>query len=282
MKSNKFKFTIFTPVYNGEKFIERVFKSLQKSNFTNFEWIIINDGSSDNSHIVIQNLISSVTWDITYINWEKNKGKHYAWNYAVSIAKGDLWLPIDCDDAFTEDSLSFFNEKWNELYLDKSIYGIETLCYNSQSKKIIGTQYPYDGLKSTYLELKYKYHIRGEKWSCIRMEYIKKVPFPEIPGHFFTGPYIWNILGQQYKIVCYNRALREYYVEPTSICHRHVLNRDTLYMFIFYNKWLLKNFGLYILKNGKMDYFNIIKETIILKIKYQVMKALNAKEIIKE
>lgn len=277
-----FKFTIFTPVYNGEKFIERVFNSLQNSTYKNFEWIIINDGSTDNSHEIVQKLISTVNWDITYINWQQNKGKHYAWNYAVSIAKGDLWLPIDCDDAFTYEALSFYNEKWNELYKDKTIYGIETLCFDSQSKQIIGTQYPFDGLKSTFLELKYKYHIKGEKWSCIRMEYIKNVPFPEIPGHFFTGPYIWNILGKQYKITCYNKALREYFVEPTSICHKRALNRDTLYMFIYYDKFLLRNFGLYILKNDKFDFFRIIKEDILIRLKYLIMKLLKAKEIIKE
>lgn len=277
-----FKFTIFTPVYNGEFFIERVFNSLKNSSYRNFEWIIINDGSTDNSHQIISQLITKVDWDITYINWEKNKGKHFAWNYAASIAKGDLWLPIDCDDAFIPESLTFYNNTWNTYHNDETIYGIDTLCFYADSKKIIGTPYPYDGIKANFLELKYIYNVTGEKWGCVRMNLIKKYPFPELPGHFFTGPYLWNILGKTHKTICFNKPLRAYYVEPTSICHRKVINIDTINMFIYYNKWLITNYGGFIWKHSKNNYLKIFRLLFSLYSKRFIMNKLHAKEIIQQ
>lgn len=254
----EYKFTIFTPVYNGEKFFHRVLKSLKESTYKNFEWIIINDGSTDNSDAIIKSSIKGLNWDIKYINHERNQGKHIIWNEAVLMGKGDLWLPIDCDDAFTPNALNFYNEKWNEYSNDKEVYGIDTLCFYSDTKKIVGTSYPFEGKKTTYLELKHKYHVIGEKWGIVRLEYLKKVLFPELPGHFFTGPYLWNTLGMKYRVIPFNVKLREYYVEPTSICHSRTINKDTVDMFIYYHKWLFKHFGWYILKTDIKGFFEII------------------------
>ena len=57
-----YKITIFTPVYNGELFFRRVFDSLKNQTYRNFEWIIVNDGSTDNSDELISSLIADVDW----------------------------------------------------------------------------------------------------------------------------------------------------------------------------------------------------------------------------
>ena len=64
MTKREFLFTVFTPVYNGEKFIHRVFDSLMKSTYRNFEWIIINDASTDHSDEIIRHFISDVDWEM--------------------------------------------------------------------------------------------------------------------------------------------------------------------------------------------------------------------------
>lgn len=253
-----YKFTIFTPVYNGEKFFHRVVESLENSTYRNFEWIIINDGSTDNSHETIKKEISKLDWDIKYINHTQNRGKHIIWNEAVLMGKGDLWLPIDCDDAFVPQALQFYNEKWNLYDRDSEVYGIDTLCFYSNTKKIVGTPYPFEGEKTTYLEMKHKYHVSGEKWGVVRLSYLKKVLFPELRGHFFTGPFLWNTLGMKYKVIPFNKCLREYYVESTSICHSRTINKDTVDMFLYYHKWLFKHFGLYIFKTDVKGFFKLI------------------------
>lgn len=254
----EYKFTIFTPVYNGSNTFYRVVNSLKKSTYKNFEWIIINDGSTDDSDIVIRSTIKNLDWDIKYINHEKNQGKHIIWNEAVLMGLGDLWLPIDCDDAFTANALEFYNEKWNIYSSDEEVYGIDTLCFYSDTKKIVGTLYPFENKKTTFLELRHKYHVTGEKWGVVRLSYLKKVLFPELPGHFFTGPFLWNTLGMKYKVIPFNEKLREYYVEPTSICHSKTIYRDTVDMFLFYHKWLFRNFGWYIMKTDFKGFLKII------------------------
>lgn len=112
-----FKFTVFTPCYNGEKTIERVFESVANQTYTNFEWIIVNDGSKDNSGKRIAELrrqYPQIDSKIIYLEQE-NMGKHMAWNRGVELATGDLWLSADCDDSFLPNTLEYFNEKVNSL-----------------------------------------------------------------------------------------------------------------------------------------------------------------------
>lgn len=111
-----FRFTIFTPCYNGENTISRVFQSMEKQTYQNFEWIIINDGSTDNSDRVIRKLIeaSSVKDKITYLS-QPNQGKHVILNQAVEMANSDWFYIADCDDTIKPYTLEFFNKKSNLL-----------------------------------------------------------------------------------------------------------------------------------------------------------------------
>lgn len=98
-----YTFTIFTPCYNGAKTIHRVFESVANQTYTYFEWIIVNDGSTDDSKGEIKRLISEypkLAGKVKVLEQE-NKGKHIAWNRAISIGKGDMLISADCDDSFT-------------------------------------------------------------------------------------------------------------------------------------------------------------------------------------
>lgn len=111
MMKNEFKrpfFTVFTPVFNGEKHIHRVFESISKQLYKNFEWIIINDGSTDNTSVLIKAFIEQHP-EIKIIFLEQaNSGKHISWNKAVRLANGILFIPADADDYFFPETLSFF------------------------------------------------------------------------------------------------------------------------------------------------------------------------------
>lgn len=112
----QYKFTIFTPCYNVENVIHRVFQSVENQTYDNFEWIIINDGSTDSSDDIIRKLIqtSPIIDRIKYYT-QGNKGKHIAWNRAVGIATGDLFLSADADDSFIPETLTYFNDKINDI-----------------------------------------------------------------------------------------------------------------------------------------------------------------------
>jgi hypothetical protein len=80
---------------------------------------------------------------------------------------------------------------------------------------------------------------------------LKNIPFPEVKAQFFTESYLWFSLAKNYKVVCYNKALRSYHKENSSLTNK-VQKRDSnkINMFKMYNKWLLYNFGIYLLINS--------------------------------
>lgn len=261
-----YKFTVFTPCYNGEKTIKRVFDSMEKQTYDNFEWIIINDGSTDNSDAVIRDLVKKCNGGgrIIYLQQE-NKGKHIAWNRAVDMATGDLFLSADADDSFLPSTLEFFNAKINELLNGKPLgssrfSGINVCVYDPESNNMIGTPYPYDGLVSDNVELDFKYKIRGEHWGIVRTDLLKKHKFPTDKGHFFAENRIWYSFAKAgYKVVCFNECLRAYYHEASSLTHnkQYVWDFDRNAMYLNQALWTIRKLGFRILRYSPIGYMRL-------------------------
>ena len=256
-----YKFTIFTPCYNGENTIERVFESVSNQTYTNFEWIIVNDGSKDNSRdkiVQLRKKYPHIDNKIIYLEQE-NKGKHMAWNRGADVADSDLWLSADCDDSFVPTTLEYFNEKINQLpdiksgvELKGSIFsGVNVCVYNPDNSEMIGNPYPYNGLVSDNVELQYKYHIKGEHWGIVRTDLLKKHKFPNGKGHFWTEGRLWFTFAKLgYKVVCYNDCLRAYFYEPLSLTNnkRHKFNKDITKMYLYNDIWVIRQLGWRIFK----------------------------------
>lgn len=267
-----FLFTIFTPCYNGEKTIHRVFKSVESQTYNNFEWIIVNDGSKDNSDEVIRNLIdkSFVRDKIRYIS-QDNLGKHRTWNKVIDLSNGDFFLPADADDSFIPDTLECFNRRINEVMENfgsfENFSGINVCVYDPQSGELHGTPYLKEGLISDNVELAYRYRMKGEHWGCIRTDLLKKYKFPEIKGHFYTENRLWFLLAKEgYKVACYNDCLRAYYNEASSLTHnisyKWNLNRNV--MMLRFHFWVIFNLGMRVLKYSPIAYFNHWKRIVII------------------
>lgn len=273
-----YKFTIFTPCYNGEKTIERVFNSVANQTYKNFEWIIVNDGSKDKSKDIINELrkkYQEIDEKIIYLE-QKNMGKHMAWNRGVETATGDLFLSADADDSFLPNTLEYFNEKINaipdvsEKGLQNSIFsGINVCVYDPANNKIVGTPYPKNGLESNNVELQYKYDIRGEHWGIVRTDLLKRNKFPVGKGPFWAENRLWFTLAKHgYKVLCFNDCLRAYFYEQESLthAHRHKFNRDVVSMFLKNEMWILKELGgmiySYSIKGYLGLYCNIIKYSL--------------------
>lgn len=246
-------FTLFTPAYNCENTIHRVFSSVAKQTFRDFEWIIINDGSKDNSSEVIKNLIKKDGYrdiEITFLEFE-NFGKHSVWNKGVKLGRGKFFVPADADDAFLPDALEFFYQKISSFSVEQldTISGINVICLDNDTENIVGDSYPTDGYICTNFELKYKLNLSGEKWGCIKLDLLKLYPFPEIRHSNYPEDYIWFTLGKTYKVICYNKPLRKYYTTENGITFlQRVRNKNERKVYIKYYSWLLLHFGGRILK----------------------------------
>ncbi|MDY0361366.1 MAG: glycosyltransferase family 2 protein [Desulforegulaceae bacterium] len=205
-------FTVFTPVYNRKDKIHRVWESLNKQTFCDFEWIIVDDGSTDGVEQILREYKEKATFSITILR-QQNSGKHIAWNRAVKIARGELFVPADSDDAFVEDTLEFFYKKWQIYSKDEKedLSGINVLCKDSLTENVVGDYFPFSGFLSNNLDLAYKYKVRGEKWGCIKVTALKQRVFPEVKSSHMSESWIWFWLARKYNVVCYNKVLRIYY-----------------------------------------------------------------------
>ena len=132
------KFTIFTPAYNRAHTLRRCYESiLAQDNLEELEWLLINDGSNDNTDHIVDSLISENKLNIRYIKQE-NSGKQFSWNKAISLAKGLYFIGLDSDDTFRENSLFSIMSDCNNLLDKDDIVGIRCLAINNMTNKPSG------------------------------------------------------------------------------------------------------------------------------------------------
>lgn len=208
-------FTVFTPTYNRADRIHRVYESLKKQTFKDFEWLIIDDGSTDNTKEVIEQYIAEDLMNIRY-KWQENGHKKKAFNHGVKEAKGFLFIPADSDDTFDYDTLEVFKETYEKQNnnIKEKLSGVVCLCKDEQGS-IIGDKYPYEEWNTNGLEMRYKYHIGGEKWGCIKTKILKEFQFPDIDGHVPENV-IWTPIAKKYNAIFINKPLRTYFTDESD------------------------------------------------------------------
>jgi glycosyltransferase involved in cell wall biosynthesis len=210
-KKYKYTFTVFTPTFNRAHTLNKVYNSLNKQTFKDFEWLVVDDGSVDNTKTLIEQWKNEASFNIRYF-YQKNSGKHVAINKGVREAKGKFFLILDSDDACVPETLERFLYHWNSIPKKerKNFSGVSVLCMDPEGK-IIGNKFPQNPCDLTYLELMTRYRVVGEKWGFHRTEVLKEFPFPEINGEkFIPEGIVWNRIGQKYKIRHVNEKLRIY------------------------------------------------------------------------
>ena len=104
------KITVFTPTYNRAYIIEKLYHSLQRQTFKDFEWIVVDDGSEDETEDLFKKIQKDKNlFEIRYIK-QKNGGKHRAINKGIEIAKGELFFIVDSDDYLIDTALKTITE----------------------------------------------------------------------------------------------------------------------------------------------------------------------------
>lgn len=236
---SEYLFTVFTPIFNRKHTIHRVWESLNKQTYKNFEWLIVNDGSQDGIEPLLQSYKEQATFPVRIFNQE-NSGKHVAFNRAVSKARGELIVPADSDDSFLPNTLEVFEKYW-KLYGDKDVAGVSVLCLN-EDNLVVGDKFPIEGL-SNFVEMVFKHKVRGEKWGCTRTDVMKDYKFPEMSGSFFPESYVWSQIALKYQTVYVNIPLRKYYQDAgNQIMKNKTPSRQTLEIRNYYYLWWINEF----------------------------------------
>lgn len=198
--------TVFTPAYNRAHTIGRTYESLCRQTCKDFEWLVIDDGSTDNTKELVQSWIQENKISIRYI-YQENQGMHGAHNTAYRNITTELNTCIDSDDYMPDDAVeqivSFWKEKGNEKYA-----GIIGLDISSKDKRVIGTDFPFD-LKETKLGEYYQKGGRGDKKLVYRTSVINQYPpYPVFSGEKYFGlGFKYQLIDQDYSLLILNKPL---------------------------------------------------------------------------
>lgn len=184
--------TICTPTYNRGYIIKQLYHSLQKQRNFNFEWLVIDDGSNDNTEQIFLNEIIPFKnpFSIKYIK-QKNGGKHRAINKAVREAKGDLFFIVDSDDYLTEDATQKIFKWVSSLDDSHKWAGVSGLRGYSKTDPIGNF------LDSVYIDAKNterdQYKLQGDKAEIYFTDILRRYPYPEFFNeNFITPEVVWN------------------------------------------------------------------------------------------
>ena len=195
--------TIFTPTFNRATLLPRLFDSLTHQSCKDFEWLRVDDGSTDHTECLIHEMIQNADFPIRYY-YHPNSGKHVAHNLGVRMAHGDLFFCVDSDDFLSHDRvIEQIIHTWKYIKHDEQCVGIISLkCLLDGT--LLGTPFP--ALQNTSpFDLTHTLHCPGERNYILGTYLLRKVPYPVLAGEiFFPDSFIIDNLSAQFTMFLRN------------------------------------------------------------------------------
>lgn len=197
--------TVFTPAYNRAHTIGRTYESLCRQTCKDFEWLVIDDGSKDNTRELVEGWIAENRIPIRYI-YQENQGMHGAHNTAYRNITTELNTCIDSDDYMPDDAvekiITFWKEHGSEKYA--GIVGLDI----KEDGSIIGDKFP-ENLFQTTLSGYYQNGGKGDKKLVYRTDVIQKYPeYPRFENErYFSLGYKYLLIDQDYQLLTLNEPL---------------------------------------------------------------------------
>ena len=197
--------TIFTPSFNRAYTLGKCYDSLVRQSCKDFIWLIIDDGSSDNTRELVNQWIEENKIEIEY-KYQENQGMHGAHNTAYEIIYTELNVCIDSDDYMPDDGVEKIISFWEENKRE-DLAGIIALdAY--EDGNIIRKIFPETLKEATLFEVNNKYKIPGDKKLVYRTELTKKYPYPLFKGEKYVGlAYKYYKLDEKYKLATLNEVV---------------------------------------------------------------------------
>lgn len=197
--------TVFTPAFNRAGTLERTYRSLLSQTCKDFVWLVVDDGSTDNTSSLVRSWIDEGLIEIRYI-YRPNGGMHQAHNTAYRNIDTELNVCIDSDDFMPENAIADILECWRK-YGSDDLAGIIGLDMDSDGK-IIGTSFPPE-LERTTLSGYYRRGGRGDKKLVYRTDVIRKYPeYPSFEGERYVGlNYLYNLIDLDYEMIVLDKPL---------------------------------------------------------------------------
>ncbi|UVI31524.1 glycosyltransferase family 2 protein [Paenibacillus spongiae] len=198
--------TVFTPTFNRAYILHQCYESLIRQSCKEFIWLIIDDGSSDNTKELVEGWIAEGLLSIRY-HFQENQGMHGAHNTAYELVDTELNVCIDSDDYMSDDAVEKIINFWKQYGTEKAagIVGLDA----SPDGRIIGTRMPGNCKESTLSDLYEKHKVKGDKKLVYRSELTRQCPpYPIFPGEKYCPlSYKYILIDQQHPLLIMNDVL---------------------------------------------------------------------------
>ncbi|MFQ7292679.1 MAG: glycosyltransferase family A protein [Monoglobales bacterium] len=197
--------TIFTPAYNRAYTLDRLYKSLCEQTDRNFEWLIVDDGSKDDTKELVARWIKEKRINIRYY-YQENSGKPSAHNKGADLAKGELFVCVDSDDLLRSDAVEQIHTKAKELA--EGLIGIISYKCDIKTKENI-TKLADETVQCASLKDLYDYHgLTGDTMLTFKTEIIRKYSFPTFEGEkFIPEGYLYDLIDKEGELLVLREAL---------------------------------------------------------------------------
>ncbi len=201
--------TVFTPTYNRAYRLGKLYNSLEEQTVKDFEWIVINDGSTDDTPALFEKWLKEDCGFRIIYKEVPNGGKHRAINKAVQMASGDAFFIVDSDDYLLPKAIEKAGKWFAQVVDDDSFAGVSGLK-GEDDKTPVGGFGSFEGefVDCTNLQ-RHLYHLLDDKAEVYKTSILKKYPFPEFEGEkFCPESLIWDSIARDgYKIRWFNEII---------------------------------------------------------------------------
>lgn len=231
--------TIFTPTYNRAYILNNLYESLRRQSSKNFQWVVVDDGSTDDTEELIRGYMSESDFQIIYERKE-NGGKMRAIDRGLDLASGELFFIVDSDDYLTDDAVEQIERYGKEL--PKDFAGLVFRKHNLRGDSF--GEFPSEIIDSDPVEIFYRMGVGGDKAEVVKTEIMRKFRFPEIEGEkFIPEGLIWNRIGREYKFRYVNRVIYnfEYIADGYTNNFKNLMKRNPQGMKLYYKEMLKEN-----------------------------------------
>lgn len=264
-------FSIITPTYNRAHTLHRVYYSLLSQTDKDFEWIIVDDHSTDDtSNLIDEWKTENPNFSILYIYLKENKGKPNALNIGLRYCKRPITIIADSDDSFESNTISELKQLWklvDNTKKSEKIASIWTLV-KDEKENLVGELFPNNFWEVSFENRILKNNIKGEKWHSWRTEILKKYKMFHSNYSFVSESATWNRINKDYNFLCVNLIHRKYYSSPDGLILKKK-SRLALEKLKFYNSYyqLYKTSNYNMLKYSYFHSFafDYVKSTLIYK-----------------
>lgn len=198
--------TVFTPTYNRAYCLHHLYDSLCSQTSKDFIWLVIDDGSSDNTKDLVSEWISENIIDIKYI-FKKNGGMHTAHNIAYDNIDTEINVCIDSDDRMPSNAVSSIIDSWKKTRDDQSIVGMVGVDVDFNGN-LIGSYLPKNITKEKFHLLYQKHKVTGDKKVVLRTSALTDdIRYPVFPNERLVPlGYLYHLLDKEYYYYCVNQV----------------------------------------------------------------------------